>query len=197
MAPIVLDLQTILVTLLSGTLVGLLLGTFGGGGSVLATPLLLYAVGVGDTHLALGTSAAGVAAIAVVNLFGHWHGGRVKWPCASVFALAGLIGAIIGSSLAKVTGDDILLLAFAGAMGAVALAMLRQQKALGDPEVALDRRLALRLVPTGVGVGTASGFFGIGGGFLIVPGLMASTGMTLGHAAAGSLVSVAVFGAAT
>ena len=78
--------ETIILTLACGALVGLLLGTFGGGGSVLAAPLLLYVVGVSDPHVAIGTSAAAVAATALFNLFGHWRGGRVKWPCAIVFA---------------------------------------------------------------------------------------------------------------
>ena len=82
--------SVIVAALLSGALIGLFLGTFGGGGSVLAAPLLLYAVGVTDPHLAIGTSAAAVAAIALVSLTGHWRAGRVKWPCAIVFALAGI-----------------------------------------------------------------------------------------------------------
>jgi uncharacterized membrane protein YfcA len=63
--------------------------------------------------------------------------------------------------------------------------------------VHLTRGLVLKLAPVGLGTGLAAGFFGIGGGFLIVPGLMAATGMTLAHAAASSLVSVALFGFAT
>lgn len=91
--------ETIILTLLSGAIVGVFLGTFGGGGSVLAAPLLLYLVGVDDPHVAIGTSAAGVAAIALFSLVGHWRGGRVKWPCATVFALSGLVGSRHGSHL--------------------------------------------------------------------------------------------------
>jgi len=63
--------------------------------------------------------------------------------------------------------------------------------------VRLNAALVKRLAPVGLLTGLAAGFFGIGGGFLIVPGLMAATGMTLKHAAAASLVSVVLFGAAT
>lgn len=192
-----LAVQTILLTIVSGSIVGFFLGAFGGGGSVLAAPLLLYLVGLDDTHLALGTSAAGVAAIALFNLASHWRAGRVKWPCALVFAGAGILGAFVGSSLAKITGGDALLLAFAGAMAAVALSMFRRPKAAAEGDVSLDRRRLTRLLPTGAAVGTASGFFGIGGGFLIVPGLIGAAGMNLTQAAAASLVSVAAFGAAT
>jgi uncharacterized membrane protein YfcA len=189
--------ETIQLTLLSGALVGMLLGSFGGGGSVLAAPLLVYLVGVQDPHVAIGTSAAGVGLIALLGLFGHWRGGRVKWPCATVFALCGLIGALLGSSLAKLIAGDLLMLGFSLAMALIALSMVRHSAGSGDPDVALTPGLVMRLAPTGVVVGLAAGFFGIGGGFLIVPGLMMATGMTMSNATASSLVSVALFGGAT
>ncbi len=181
----------------SGALVGLLLALFGGGGSVLATPLLLYVVGVRDPHIAIGTSAAAVAVNALINLVGHGRGGRVKWPCATVFAAAGLAGSFMGSSLAKQVDGQQLLLFFAMAMAAIALSMLRRPKSEGDPAVHITWQLTLKLAPLGLLTGLAAGFFGIGGGFLIVPGLMAATGMTLANAAASSLLSVTLFGAAT
>lgn len=187
----------IAAALLSGALVGLLLAVFGGGGSVLAAPLLLYAVGVRDPHVAIGTASAAVAANAAFNLAGHWRGGRVKWPCALTFATAGLIGALIGSSLAKLISGQALLLAFAAAMAAIALSMLRKGGTGGDPDVHITPALMARLTPVGLAVGFAAGFFGIGGGFLIVPGLMLATGMTIVNATASSLVSVTIFGAAT
>ena len=181
----------------SGALVGLLLALFGGGGSVLATPLLLYVVGVRDPHIAIGTSAAAVAVNALINLIGHGRGGRVKWPCATVFAAAGLAGSFMGSTLAKQIDGERLLLFFSMAMAAIALSMLRRPKNEGDPGVHITWQLTLKLAPLGLLTGLAAGFFGIGGGFLIVPGLMAATGMTLANAAASSLLSVALFGAAT
>ena len=190
-------LLTFGAAMLSGAVVGLFLAVFGGGGSVLAAPLLLYFVGVADPHVALGTSAAGVALNALTSLTGHARAGRVKWPCASLFAAAGVVGALAGSTLAKQVDGQSLLLFFAMAMVVIALSMLRKPRNEGDLAVRLDRRLILRLTPVGLGAGFAAGFFGIGGGFLIVPGLMAATGMTLMHAQASSLLSVAVFGAST
>lgn len=181
----------------SGALVGLLLALFGGGGSVLATPLLLYVVGIRDPHIAIGTSAAAVAVNALINLIGHGRSGRVKWPCATVFAAAGLAGSFMGSTLAKQVDGQRLLLFFAMAMAAIALSMLRRPKNEGDPGVHITWQLTLKLAPLGLLTGLAAGFFGIGGGFLIVPGLMAATGMTLANAAASSLLSVTLFGAAT
>lgn len=182
---------------LSGALVGLLLTVFGGGGSVLATPLLLYVVGVGDAHVAIGTSAAAVAVNALFGLGAQARAGRVKWSCALVFGGTGLAGALAGAHLAKQVDGSILILWFAAAMALIGFSMLLPRKSAGDPDVHLTVGRAAKLAPLGLGTGLAAGFFGIGGGFLIVPGLMAATGMTLAHAAASSLVSVAVFGAAT
>jgi uncharacterized membrane protein YfcA len=181
----------------SGGFVGALLGLFGGGGSVLATPLLLYVVGIRDPHVAIGTSAAAVAVNAALNLIGHGRGGRVKWPCATVFAGSGLLGSFLGSSLAKAVDGQRLLLFFAVAMAAIALSMMRRPRSEGDPQVHITGRLMMKLAPLGVLTGLAAGFFGIGGGFLIVPGLMLATGMTMANATASSLVSVSLFGAAT
>ncbi len=182
---------------LSGALVALLLTVFGGGGSVLATPLLIYLVGVRDPHVAIGTSAAAVSVNAAFGLATQAHAGRVKWPCALVFGGAGLTGSLIGAQIAKQMDGQRLLVWFAVAMAAVGLSMLRKPRSEGNPAVTLRPAMVLRLAPVGLATGLAAGFFGIGGGFLIVPGLMASTGMTLVHAAASSLVSVVLFGAAT
>lgn len=182
---------------LGGALVGFLLTLFGGGGSVLATPWLIYVVGVADIHAAIGTSAAAVAVNAATGLVGQARAGRVKWPCASVFALAGLAGALIGAHLAQQVAGVALLQWFAFAMIAIAVSMLIPRKNQGDPGVRITWPLVLRLAPLGLAAGLAAGFFGIGGGFLIAPGLMAASGMTLANAAASSLVSVALFGSAT
>jgi uncharacterized membrane protein YfcA len=191
------DASTLFLAALSGGVVALFLTVFGGGGSVLAVPLLLYVVGVADPHVAIGVSAAGVALNALTALAGQARAGRVKWPCATVFAVFGVAGAWAGSTLAKMIDGHALLLAFAVAMAAVGIAMLRPARQAGDPTVHLTPRLAPRLAVSGAGVGAASGFFGIGGGFLVVPGLMGATGMTLALAQASSLVSVAAFGATT
>ena len=186
-----------IAVVLGGAVVGFLLAVFGGGGSVLAAPVLLYLGGVTDAHVAVGTASAAVAANAALNLLGHWRGGRIKWPCATVFAIAGLAGSFAGSSLAKLISGQQLLLAFAFAMAAIGLSMFRKPKSEGDPDVHISMKLVARLAPLGLLTGLAAGFFGIGGGFLIVPGLMLATGMTMANATSSSLLSVALFGAAT
>ena len=181
----------------SGALVGFVLGLVGGGGSILAVPLLLYVVGVRDPHVAIGTSALAVAANAAMGLFGHARHGNVKWRCASLFAAAGIAGALAGSTAGKAFDGDWLLFLFALVMVLVGVLMLHRRGVEGDPEVKLGRENAPKLLGYGLGAGAFSGFFGIGGGFLIVPGLVAATGMPMINAIGSSLVAVTAFGLTT
>ena len=191
----------IILSLASGSLVGLTLGVIGGGGSILAVPLMLYVIGLPSPHVAIGTSAVAVAASALINLFGHARDRNIKWPCASVFALAGVAGAAAGAEFGKTVDGGKLLAGFGIVMIAIAILMLRPRRGGHNPDVHLDRRSAIKLLPplagTGFGVGVLSGFFGIGGGFLIVPGLVSATAMPLLNAIGSSLVSVSAFGATT
>ena len=183
--------------MLSGSAVGFSLGLIGGGGSILAVPLLLYVVGIRDAHVAIGTSALAVSVNAFGNLIGHWRAGNVKWPCAATFAVAGIIGAAIGSSVGKLVDGQKLLFLFALAMIAIGAAMLRPRAAAGNPDVRMTPWIAARLIVIGLVVGAISGFFGIGGGFLIVPGLMLGSGMPILNAIGSSLFSVGSFGLTT
>src|SRR5260221_2164665 len=88
--------------LASGALVGFSLGLVGGGGSILAVPLMVYVVGVPEPHVAIGTSAIAVAANAAINLSNHARGGTVIWSCALVFAAAGIVGAFGGSIVSQI-----------------------------------------------------------------------------------------------
>ena len=179
----------------SGVLVGFSLGLVGGGGSILAVPLLIYLVGVPSAHVAIGTSALAVAVNAAANLVPHARKGTVKWRCASVFAAAGVIGAFGGSSLSKMMDGQKLLVLFAILMLVVGGLMLARRSAPGDEAVKLNRENLPKLLALGLATGALSGFFGIGGGFLIVPGLMLATGMPILNAVGSSLVAVAAFGA--
>lgn len=196
----VIGLQDILATG-SGGLVGLVLGLIGGGGSILAVPLLVYAVGVSTPHVAIGTSSVAVAISALANVAGHARAGRVKWRCALVFALAGSVGAVLGSTVGKQFDGERLLILFGALMIVVAGLMFWKGSDGGDVNVRLTSDTAPRLLPLlmsyGVGVGALAGFFGIGGGFLVVPGIVAATGMPLIFAIGSSLVSVFSFGATT
>lgn len=186
-----------LLAVMSGSLVGATLGLIGGGGSILAVPLLLYVVGVGDPHVAIGTSALAVSANAFANLIAHSRAGTVKWPCAVVFGISGVAGAFLGSSLGKLIDGQQLLFLFGLVMVAVAMAMLRPRQAEGDPNVRINPAIAVRLVAIGLLTGLLAGFFGIGGGFLIVPGIMLGSGMAMLNAVGSSLFSVGTFGLTT
>ena len=181
----------------SGVLVGFVLGLVGGGGSILAVPLMVYLVGVPSPHVAIGTSALAVAANALTGLLNHVRQGNVKWRCSLVYAAAGIAGAFAGSTAGKAFDGQKLLFLFAIVMVVVGVLMLRNRRSEGDPSVVLGRENAPKLIGYGAGTGLFSGFFGIGGGFLIVPGLVAATGMPMINAVGSSLVAVTAFGLTT
>jgi len=181
----------------SGGLVGFTLGLVGGGGSILAVPLMVYAVGVKNPHLAIGTSALAVAANALAGLASHARRHNVNWRCGSSFAAAGVIGALAGSSLGKAFDGEKLLFLFALLMVVVGVLMYRGRGGEGIEGVQCNRDNLPKVLTFGVGTGALSGFFGIGGGFLIVPALIASTSMPIQRAIGTSLVAVSAFGLAT
>lgn len=195
-----LGLSEAILSVLSGALVGFSLGLIGGGGSILAVPLMAYLIRL-PPHIAIGTSAVAVAASALANLVGHARAGNVKWPCAVAFGLTGMAGAAAGAQVGKGVDGQALLGAFGVLMVIIAGLMLRPRRGGHDAEVRLTRASARRLLPplaaTGFGVGALSGFFGIGGGFLIVPGLISATAMPMLNAVGSSLVSVFALGATT
>jgi uncharacterized protein len=180
-----------------GALVGLILGLIGGGGSILAVPLLVYVVGVKSPHVAIGTSSIAVALSALANLIDHARRDHVCWPAALLFAVSGVTGAALGSTLGKHTEGQKLLILFGLLMVAVAASMALKRDGGGEPNVRVDLGNAPRVAGTGFVVGALAGFFGIGGGFLVVPGLVAATSMPMIVAIGSSLVSVTAFGLTT
>lgn len=184
------------LALLAGGLVGFTLGLIGGGGSILAVPLLLYVVGVHNPHVVIGSTAFSVAVNAYMNLIPHWRSGNVRWKPGIAFAIPGAVAAFIGSVFGKMVNDKVILFLFAILMIFIAVWMLRPKKnkvtSDGNNQVKL-----LKVIPTGFTTGITSGFFGIGGGFLIVPGLIFSAGLSMAEAIGTSLVSVGTFGLTT
>jgi uncharacterized membrane protein YfcA len=195
MATLTLIQQALVV--FSGMLVGFILGLIGGGGSVLAVPLLLYFVGYDYPHMVIGTTAVAVALTAYANLFTHWRAGTVLWKPAILFALSGAPGTAIGAQIGKIFPGTPLLFLFALLMIAVAISMWRSPASAASRPQRSGWSMILRVLIIGFGVGLLSGFFGIGGGFLIVPGLLFATGMPLLNAVGSSLFSVGVFGTIT
>ncbi len=189
-------IQYVLGTL-SGGLVGFTLGLVGGGGSIIAVPLMLYLVGVPSPHVAIGTSAFAVAANAAAGLMAHARSHNVKWRCGGIFASAGIIGAFAGSTIGKAIDGQKLLFLFALVMIVIGILMLKERRNMGNPGAECNREKAPKVIGYGTLSGLISGFFGIGGGFLIVPGLVASTGMPVSLAVGTSLVAVTAFGLTT
>lgn len=191
------SLAQALLGAVSGSLVGFSLGLVGGGGSILAVPLMVYLVGVPSPHVAIGTSSLAVAASAAFGLIIHARKGMVKWGCVSVLAGAGVVGAFLGSLIGKMVDGQRLLTMFALLMLVVAVLMRRRRDHAGDQHVRLSKANAPVLAGLGLATGVLSGFFGIGGGFLIVPALVFATDMPLVYAVSSSLVAVLAFGLTT
>jgi uncharacterized membrane protein YfcA len=189
------------LAVLSGGLVGFTLGVIGGGGSIMATPLLLYIVGL-QPHEAIGTGALAVSVNAFANFASFARAGNVRWDSAVLFAVVGVVGAAIGSTIGKAFDGQRLLFLFAILMIVVGVLMLRRgrravREATADRPPVRRASSPLLVIAAALVVGVLSGFFGIGGGFLIVPGLLFSTGMPMLYAVGSSLLSVGSFGMTT
>lgn len=181
---------------LSGTAVGFTLSLVGGGGSILAMPLMVYG-GCARPSCRHWHQCARGCGERCDRLSSHARQHTVKWRCATTFAAAGAGGAWVGAMFGKAIGGQQLLALFAVVMLVVAARMVGARGQLGDASVVLNRGNAPKLVASGTVTGLLSGFFGIGGGFLVVPGLMASTGMPVLFAVGSSLVAVGSFGLTT
>jgi len=191
------DISHIMLGLLCGGMVGFTMGRVGGGGSVLSVPLMLYVVGVQNPHVALGTTAFAVAVNAITNLITHARLGHVKWRCGGMFGVMGSVGALLGSTAGKAFNGQHLLLLFALVMLVIAGLMFRGRGNGGDAAVECRLDRAPKVAGYALTTGAFSGFFGIGGGFLIVPGLIGATNMPIINAVGTSLVAVIAFGLTT
>lgn len=192
-----------------GFLIGLSLGAFGGGGSILAVPALVY--GAGQTpRNATSTSLILVGTAAIVGLGNHWRAGRVRVKTGVVFGLAGIGGSLGGSALNRHLDANLLLLGFSGLVLVAAWRMIvscptctrigeaavtAAPNAAGSP-VQLPSRAgtarALRVLATGTAVGFLTGLFGVGGGFVVVPALVLVMSLSMPEAVGTSLLVIAI-----
>jgi len=204
------------LSLLFGVLIGLSLGLTGGGGAIFAVPLLVYGLGVSAKD-AIVTSLAAVGTISAVGFVTYWKRGLVELRTGLLFAVAGMLGAPVGTWLASLISESALLLLFAGLMVVVSV-RLWQQAAGGRPESSLDgmndcrdaptcrrdaageliltSRCAFLLAVVGSVAGVLSGLFGVGGGFIIVPALVLFSGMAIHRAIGTSLMVIVLVSAA-
>lgn len=190
----------IFLSLVSGIVVGFSLGLIGGGGSILAVPLLVYVIGV-EPHVALGTSALAVATNALASLIHHKKVGHVKIKEGFAFAIPGVIGALIGAQLGLLTPSKHLLFLFGLFMIVMAIIMWRRKPVIPSNETHHEHGTFFvhqnRIIITGFAVGSAAGYFGIGGGFLIAPALMYAASLNVIDAIGTSLLPVSAFGLTT
>ena len=187
------DTQTLILAVAVGVGIGLLLGLLGGGGSILTVPALVYILGQ-DVSTSAATSLIIVGSNAAIGAGLHYSSGRVRWRTSLVFGLAGLVGALPGAKLNHMLPGSLVLLLFAGVMVLAAVFMLRR-KMISTHAVESDcssRRYCVTSLIAGTGVGFLTGFFGVGGGFLIVPALVGALYLSMPQAVATSLAIIAL-----
>jgi uncharacterized membrane protein YfcA len=175
----------ILLGLALSLLIGISLGFFGGGGSILTVPLLVYVFGL-DPKSAIASSLLIVSAASSAGAFQHWRAGNLRIETALVFGGAGILGAFAGAQAGQRIDAEILLVLFAGMMILTAAAMWRGRRNVTDaaPEGSQARG---KLVLQGFAVGSFTGLVGAGGGFLIVPALALWAGLSMPAAVGTSL----------
>jgi uncharacterized membrane protein YfcA len=190
---------TLLAAAVLGLIIGAVLGGLGGGGSILTVPALIYLLGQ-DPHTATTASLIVVGITALIGAATHARQGRVHWRHGVLFGVLGVAGTVVGTRVAAGIDAHVLMLAFAVLMLVAAVAMTRSRpQVCGSSDTAGDRlparwrgtRMA-RIVAAATGVGVLTGFFGVGGGFVVVPALVLALGMAMPEAVGTSLVVITV-----
>ena len=203
------------LSLICGVLVGFSLGLTGGGGAIFAVPLLVYGLGVAPRE-AVGISLASVGVMSFMGFLGRWRTRQVELRTGSFFAVAGMLGAPVGSWLSSLIAESVLLSLFAVLMLIVALRMWSKAVTTasgGLPVVCsteaadvdgpacrreingnllLTSRCVWLLAAVGIMTGVLSGLFGVGGGFVIVPALVLFSGMAIHRAVGTSLLVISL-----
>jgi uncharacterized membrane protein YfcA len=171
--------------------IGVTLGFFGGGGSILTVPLLVYVFALPPKQ-AIATSLLVVAAASASGLATHWRLGTVRWRTGLVFGAAGMAGAYLGGRAGAFVDGALLLVLFAAMMLLTSVAMWRGRR---PPAAGAGAEHSTpRLLAQGFAVGSFTGLVGAGGGFLIVPALALWAGLPM-PAAVGTSLFVIVLNA--
>ncbi|HZU06382.1 MAG TPA: sulfite exporter TauE/SafE family protein [Chloroflexota bacterium] len=181
--------------LVFGALIAFPMALMGSGGSILAMPILVY-IFERDVPTAAGTSLTIVGTMAVAGAVAHYRAGHVQLPTALLFGGVGAVGANLGARLNPLVPGPVVLLLLALVMLAAAAGVLRSKPRERPSARASPRRwrpsTLARLAITGLGVGVLSGFFGVGGGFLLVPALVFFGEMPIHDAVGTSLCVIAL-----
>ena len=186
--------MTLTLALALGLTVGILLGLLGGGGSILAVPILVYALGL-PLPEAIPTSLLVIGVASAVGVISKVRARLIEWRLAAIFAATGILGTLAGTALGKLLPEAAVMIGFAIVMILAGARMLRSPDNPGTACRTSNsginwRRCAPRSIPTGFGVGVLTGLFGVGGGFLIIPALVLLLGIEMSVAVGTSLVVI-------
>lgn len=159
-----------------GLAVGVVVGMLGAGGGILSVPILVYILGQ-EPHQAAAASLVIVALTACVSIIPHARAGRVNWRDGLVFAALSALGAFAGARLSARVAPTLLMVLFGALLSVVAVVMLRNAwKMRGEAADAMHREARttnpLALIAVAALTGVLTGFFGVGGGFVVVPALV-------------------------
>jgi uncharacterized membrane protein YfcA len=177
-----------------GSLIGFSLGALGAGGSILTVPILVYAMGV-PVQGATGTSLAIVGLSAATGALDHLRRGRSLLRTGVAFGVSGVLGAFAGVWLNHQLRGELIMVLFSVLMAVAAFSMLRRRGGGSSLTSFKERYRAsgwARLVIVGLAVGFLTGFFGVGGGFLIVPSLVLVLGLPIHLAVGTSLIAISL-----
>jgi uncharacterized membrane protein YfcA len=212
---------TVVVALVAGALIGLSLGALGGGGSILAVPVLVYGLGESPAQATTGS----LVVVGVTSLLGAvtaHRAGNVLLGRGIAFGTVAVGGAVAGAKASAHVAEPVLLAAFSVLMlvvgGLMVVRQLRGRRAggrephtratLDDPIISLRLNAAgaptfacqcpraLKVLVTATVVGLLTGFLGVGGGFLVVPALVLALALPMEYAAGTSLVVITITSAA-
>ena len=178
-----------LLGLTLAAIIGISLGLLGGGGSILAVPILVYVVGM-ETKNAIAASLLVVGTTSLIGALRHWRAKNIDVRTAVIFGVVSMAGSFAGGKVAAFLSDTFQLTLFAVVMLAASVSMFRSR---GDHDAvaAAAPRLAFVLVAAAV-VGLLTGVVGVGGGFLVVPALVLFSGVPIKRAVGTSLLVIAM-----
>lgn len=177
-----------------GIAIGILLGSVGGGGSLVAVPALVY-IGDQSVRSAQAGSLVVVIVAAAIGVVSYLRRGEVRWRASFAFGAAAAVSSLAGSLLSHQLDPDVLLLAFAPVMvaGAVAMVVERDAESTFRPwRLGVSSRQATKVALLGLGTGWLTGLFGVGGGFVIVPVLVLGLGFGVTEAVGTSLLVIII-----
>jgi uncharacterized membrane protein YfcA len=190
------DFTQVFLSLIFGGIIGLSLGLLGGGGSILTVPVLVYIIGQ-NVHAATGTSLMIVGSSAFFGALFYSRRGEVLLKSGLVFGFMSMIGAVPGAWLNGIVAGEVILVLFSVLMLVVGMVMLRGRTSRRQPESRVPCETYalknwLKISAIGLLVGVLAGFFGIGGGFLIVPTLVLLGNFPIHQAVGTSLLVIAL-----